>query len=63
MDGPRDCNAEWSKSDIDDEILYDIPDMSYEPKKKWYKWTYVQKRKRLTDLENQLVVVSAHHYI
>ena len=25
-------------------------------KKKWYKWTYSQNRKRLTDLENKLMV-------
>ena len=27
-----------------------------ESKKKWYKWTYLQKRNRLTDLENELMV-------
>ena len=27
-----------------------------ESKKKWYKWTYLQNRKRLTDLENELMV-------
>ena len=27
-----------------------------ESKKKWYKWTYLQNRNRLTDLENKLVV-------
>ena len=26
-----------------------------ELKKKWYKWTYLQNRKRLTDLENELI--------
>ena len=25
-------------------------------KKKWYKWTYMQNRRRLTDLENELMV-------
>ena len=24
--------------------------------KKWYKWTYLQNRNRLTDIENKLVV-------
>ena len=24
MDGPRDCHTEWSKSDREREILYDI---------------------------------------
>ena len=27
MDGPRDCHTEWSKSDREGEILYDIPYM------------------------------------
>ena len=27
-----------------------------ESKKKWYKWTYLQHRKRLTDLEDELMV-------
>ena len=27
-----------------------------ESKKKWYKWTYLQNRNRLTDLEKELVV-------
>ena len=27
-----------------------------ESKKKWYKWIYLQNRKRLTDLENELMV-------
>ena len=25
-------------------------------KKKWYKWTYLKNRNRLTDLENELVI-------
>ena len=29
-----------------------------ESKKKWYKWTYLKNRNRLTDLENKLVVAS-----
>ena len=27
-----------------------------ESKKKWYKWTYLQNRKRFTDLEKELMV-------
>ena len=27
-----------------------------ESKKKWYKWTYLQNRNRLRDLENELMV-------
>ena len=27
MDGPKDCHTEWSKSDREGEISYDIPSM------------------------------------
>ena len=27
MEGPRDCHTEWSMSDREEEILYDIPYM------------------------------------
>ena len=27
--------------------------------KKWYKWTYLQDRNRLTDIENKLMVTKA----
>ena len=56
MDGPRDCHTEWSKSDREREIWYDIAYMQNLKKKKWYKWTYLQNRNRLTDLENKLMV-------
>ena len=46
MDGPRDYHIEWIKSDKEGEI-------SGEPKKEWYKWTYLQNRIRLPDLENE----------
>ena len=44
MNGPRDCHAEGSKSE--GEVSYDIPYM--QNLKKWYKWTYLQNRNRLT---------------
>ena len=37
------------------ETLYDIPYMG--SKNKRYKWTYLQNRMRLTDLENEPVIV------
>ena len=53
MDGPRECHAEWSKSDREGEISHDIP----------YMWALkrsdtmnLQNRKRFTDLENELLV-------
>ena len=36
------------------QISYDIAYMLN--LKKWYKWTYLQNRNRLTDLENELMV-------
>ena len=54
MDGPRDCHTEWSKSDRKGQILLDIAYMWN--LKKWYKWTYLQNRNRLTDVENKLMV-------
>ena len=54
MDGPRDCHTEWRKSDRERQILYDI---AYMPNlKKWYKWTYLQNRNWVTDVENKLMV-------
>ena len=54
MDRPRDCHTEWSKSDRERQISYDIAYMWN--LKKWYKWTYLQNRNRVTDVENKLMV-------
>ena len=54
-DRSRECHTLWSKSDTGWEI-YEILYI-WNLKKKWYKWTYLQNRKRLTDLENKLMVV------
>ena len=37
------------------QLSYDITYMESK-KKKWYKWTYLQNRNRLTDLEDKLTV-------
>ena len=55
MDGPRDCHTEWSKSDRERQISYDITYM-WNLKKKSYKWTYLQNGNRVTDVENKLMV-------
>ena len=52
MDGPRDCHTEWSKSDR--QISYDIAYMWN--LKKGYKWTYLQNKNRVTDVEKKLMV-------
>ena len=43
------------ESDRKGEKYHEIPHM-WITKKKLYKWTYLQNRKRLTDLENELMV-------
>ena len=51
MDGPRDYHTKWSKSDRERQISYDITYIW--SLKKWYKWTYLQNRNSLTDIENK----------
>ena len=51
VDGPRDCPTEWSKSEREKQILYNIAYMWN--LEKWYKWTYLQSRNRDTDIENK----------
>ena len=54
MDGPRDCHTEWNKSDRERQISYDITYMWY--LKKGHKWTYLENRNRVTEVENKLMV-------
>ena len=54
MDGPRDYHTKWSKSDREGQISYDITYVRN--LKKRYKWTYLQNRNRLIDIENNLMV-------
>ena len=54
MDGSTGYYAKWNKSDRERQIPYDITYMWN--LKKWYKWTYLQSRNRLTDIENKLMV-------
>ena len=46
MNGPRDYHTKWSKPEKD---KYDIAYMWNHRKR--YKWTYLQNRNRLTDIE------------
>ena len=53
MDGTRDYHTKWSKSDRERQILYYIP----------YMWNlqnntseFIDKKNRLTDMENKLLV-------
>ena len=53
MDAPRSCHTEWSKSDRERQISwYHL----YVESKKWYIWTYLQNRNRVTDVKNKLMV-------
>ena len=52
MNGPRDCHSEWSKSDRERQTSHDIAYMWN--LKQWYKWTYLQSRNWVTDVENKL---------
>ena len=51
MDGSGDYHTEWSKSAKTNIIEYLI-----QPKKRC-EWTYLQNRKKLTDLENEFMVI------
>ena len=51
MYGPGDYHTKWSKSDRERQISYDTAYMQ-----NLKKWTYVQNRNRLTDLENEIIV-------
>ena len=50
MNGPRDCHTEWSKSEREKQISYNITYMWN--LEKWYRWTYLQSRNRDIDVEN-----------
>ena len=53
MDGPGDYHTKWSKSDRERQIY----DVAYVRNlKKRCKWTYLQNRNRLTNLENKLML-------
>ena len=52
MDTSRDSHAEWTQ--IEKDKYYDISYMWN--LKKWYKWTYLQNRNRVTDVENKFMV-------
>ena len=54
LDGFRDCHTEWSKSDRERQISYAIAYMWN--LKRGYKWTYLQNRNRVVDVENKLMV-------
>ena len=54
MHGPRDYHTKWSKPDRERQISYEFAYM-WNPKK-WHKWTYLQSRNRLRDIENKLRV-------
>ena len=48
VERPTDCHTEWSKSEGEQQISYNIAYMRN--LEKWYKWTYLQSRNRDTDV-------------
>ena len=65
MDEPTVYHTKWSKSDRERQtydITYSVQFSSvaitymWNLKKKWYKWTYLQNRNRLTEIENKPMV-------
>ena len=54
MDGPRSCHAEWSK--LEKDKYHMVSPIMWNLKKNAYKWTYLQNRSRVTDVENKLMV-------
>ena len=57
VDRPRPCHTDWSKSEREKQILYNIAYMWN--LEKWYRWTYLQSKGRVTDIENKLMVTKA----
>ena len=55
MERPIDYNTKQNKSERERQIPYNITYM-WNLKKKWYKWTYLQNRNMLTDIENKFMV-------
>ena len=53
MEGPGDYHTKWSKSGKDTYHMISLKDRIL---KKWYKWTYLQNRNRLINLEKELIV-------
>ena len=47
-------HSKWSELDRERQISHDITLMWN--LKEWYKWTYIQKENRCTDIENKLLV-------
>ena len=60
FDGPGDYHTKWNKSDRERQISYDINYIWN--LKKWYKWTYLQNRNRLTDIANKLMVTKGERW-
>ena len=53
LDGPRDYHTKWSQPGRERQIC----NITYMWNlKKWYKWSYLQDGKILTDIENKLMV-------
>ena len=54
MGGPGDDHTEWRKSERERQISYDITFM--QNLKKLHKWTYLQNRNRLRDIDHKFMI-------
>ena len=52
-DGLRNCHSEWSQSEREKQISFSINYMLN--LEKLYRWTYLQSRNRVTDVENKFM--------
>ena len=52
VEGTRDCHTGWGKSERDKLIKCGL----YVGSREWWRWTYLQSRNRVTDIENKLRV-------
>ena len=53
MDRPRDCHTEWSKSEREKQISHNTTCIWN--LEKWYGWTSLQHRNKVTDTEHKLM--------
>ena len=51
MDGPRDCHTEWAKSERKRQNNAYMWNSG-----KWHRWTSLQSRNRVADIENKFMV-------
>ena len=54
MNRTRDSHSKWSKSERERQVPHNI---TYLKSNIWHVWTYLQKRNKIIDMDNRLMVV------